>query len=509
MAQIAGRFARVEPRRRVGRLVLGLLSDLPRKNCWTIAEWAGDKTPDGMQHLLGRAKWDADQVRDDVRAYVVEHLHDYEALLVVDETGDVKKGTDTVGVQRQYTGTAGRIENAQVAVYLVYAGRRGHAAADRELYVPRSWTSDPDRCRAAGLGDKTEFATEPELAARMVTRFLDAGHRAAWVAGDEVYGGNPRLHAARRSRSRTSPRPRRAPPCPHHPPPAPLDGPGRRRGICPSEDLPRPHRIPRHRRDRYPPSAPRPHPPRPRGLPRLYSTPKRPCAAPAPHPVSAFGPPSWTAAPWTATASPSPLTTSVLSPPKPTVSRPRPAPVPRFRPPARQPRTPPRRDPSLPRHEHPGHTITPHRRPLPSRQDVRNDIDTITSETGRVPSVLALATRFQLAHTTFRRNYPDICDELTRSPGASRSSNRAADAFSRLKTDNDRLRRANRHLTEQPDLAIAAIQRLSVDNDRLRTSLNDARAVTPPCPASQTTSRGASLVGRPTHAAPWLRLVPL
>ncbi|MEV8562521.1 IS701 family transposase [Streptomyces sp. NPDC051917] len=196
MAQIAGRFARVEPRRRVGRLVLGLLSDLPRKNCWTIAEWAGESTPDGMQHLLGRAKWDADQVRDDVRAYVVEHLRDDQAVLVVDETGDVKKGTDTVGVQRQYTGTAGRIENAQVAVYLVYAGRRGHAAVDRELYVPRSWTSDPDRCRAAGLGDKTEFATKPQLAARMVTRFLDAGHRAAWVAGDEVYGGNPTLRAA-------------------------------------------------------------------------------------------------------------------------------------------------------------------------------------------------------------------------------------------------------------------------------------------------------------------------
>jgi hypothetical protein len=166
-------------------LVLGLLSDLPRKNCWTIAEWTGESTPEGMQHLLGRAKWDADQVRDDVRAYVVEHLQDDQAVLVVDETGDVKKGTDTVGVQRQYTGTAGRIENAQVAVYLIYAGQRGQAAVDRELDVPRSWTSDPDRCRAAGLGEKTGFATKPELAARMVTRFLDAGHRAAWVAGDE------------------------------------------------------------------------------------------------------------------------------------------------------------------------------------------------------------------------------------------------------------------------------------------------------------------------------------
>lgn len=196
MARIAGRFPRIEPRRRVRQLVLGLLSDLPRKNCWTIAEWARESTPDGIQHLLGRAKWDADQIRDDVRDYVVEHLHDDQAVLVVDETGDVKKGTGTVGVQRQYTGTAGRIENAQVAVYLVYAGPRGHAAVDRELYVPRSWTSEPDRCRAAGLAEETAFATKPELAALMIARFLDAGHRATWVAGDEVYGGNPKLRAA-------------------------------------------------------------------------------------------------------------------------------------------------------------------------------------------------------------------------------------------------------------------------------------------------------------------------
>ncbi|MFD4714228.1 IS701 family transposase [Streptomyces sp. NPDC058430] len=196
MGRIAGRFARVEPRRRVRDLVLGLLSDLPRKNCWSIAEWAGEASPDGMQHLLGRASWDADRVRDDVREYVLEHLSDEDAVLVVDETGDVKKGTHTVGVQRQYTGTAGRIESAQVAVYLVYAGRRGHAAVDRELYIPRSWTCDPDRCRAAGLGEDTVFATKPELAARMIGRFLDAGHRVGWIAGDEVYGGNPKLRSA-------------------------------------------------------------------------------------------------------------------------------------------------------------------------------------------------------------------------------------------------------------------------------------------------------------------------
>ncbi|WP_079051630.1 IS701 family transposase [Streptomyces curacoi] len=196
MGRIAGRFARVAPRLRAGRLVLGLLAELPRKNRWTIAEWAGEKTPLGMQHLLCRASWDADAVRDDVREYVVEHLRDDAAVLVVDETGDVKKGTRTVGVQRQYTGTAGRIENSQVAVYLVYAGERGHAAVDRELYVPRSWTSDPDRCRAAGLSEDTLFATKPELARTMIERFLDAGHHIGWVTGDEVYGSNPKLRAA-------------------------------------------------------------------------------------------------------------------------------------------------------------------------------------------------------------------------------------------------------------------------------------------------------------------------
>jgi SRSO17 transposase len=182
-------------------LVLGLLSDLPRKNCWTIAEWAGEATPNQRQHPLSRAKWDADQVRDDVRGYVVEHLHDDAAVLVVDETGDVKKGACTVGVRRQHTGTAGRIENAQAAVYLVYAGRRGHAAVDRELYIPRSWTDQPDRCRAAGLTEPAAFATKPELATRMIARFFDTGHHACWVAGDEVYGGNPTLRAALERRS--------------------------------------------------------------------------------------------------------------------------------------------------------------------------------------------------------------------------------------------------------------------------------------------------------------------
>ncbi|MET8637643.1 IS701 family transposase [Streptomyces sp. NPDC004680] len=196
MGRIAGRFVRVEPRRWARAFVLGLLSDLPRKNCSTLAEHAGDANPYGLQHLLSRAKWDAEAVRDDIRDFVVGKLHDTAAVLVVDETGDLKKGTATVGVQRQYTGTAGRIENSQVAVYLAYSTRRGHAAIDRELNVPRSWTEDTARCQAAGIPDTVGFATKPALAARMIGRALDAGVPASWVAGDEVYGGNPHLRTA-------------------------------------------------------------------------------------------------------------------------------------------------------------------------------------------------------------------------------------------------------------------------------------------------------------------------
>jgi SRSO17 transposase len=134
-----------------------------------------------MQHLLARAVWDHDKVRDDIRDYVVEHLGEEEAVLVVDETGDLKKGIATVGVKRQYTGTAGRVENAQVAVYLVYATDAGHAVVDRELYLPRSWTDDPARCRAVGVPEEVGFATKPTLARRMLGRALDAGVPAAWV----------------------------------------------------------------------------------------------------------------------------------------------------------------------------------------------------------------------------------------------------------------------------------------------------------------------------------------
>jgi SRSO17 transposase len=194
--RIAPRFRRYEPLRHAGGLMLGMLSGLERKNCWTIAEYRDDLTPDGLQHLLARAAWDADAVRDDLRGYVLEAFADPDAVLVVDETGDVKKGVHSVGVQRQYTGTAGRIENAQVAVFLTYAARRGHALIDRSLYLPRSWVDDRLRCHAAGVPEDVEFATKPALATTMIIRAVEAGVPAGWVAGDEVYGADPNLRAA-------------------------------------------------------------------------------------------------------------------------------------------------------------------------------------------------------------------------------------------------------------------------------------------------------------------------
>ena len=192
---MAGRFARVETRRRAGTFLRGLLADLPRKNCWTLAEHAGETDPHGMQHFLARASWDTDGVRDDLRDYVIGALGTDDGVLVADETGDVKKGVHTVGVQRQYTGTAGRIENAQVAVYLAYAGRGGHAMIDRELYLPKSWTDDPARLAEAGVPDEVEFATTPALATGMIIRALAGGVPARWVTGDEVYGADPALRA--------------------------------------------------------------------------------------------------------------------------------------------------------------------------------------------------------------------------------------------------------------------------------------------------------------------------
>src|SRR5438034_7773803 len=167
-ARIAHRFGRPEPRRRALQYLTGLLSPVERKNGWQLAEQAGEPTPDGMQRLLATADWDAEQVRDDLRAYVVEHLGDPAAVLVIDETGFLKKGTTSVGVQRQYSGTAGKVDNCQLGVFLAYASAKGRAFIDRELYLPRSWTDDPARCRAAKVPDEVGFRTKPQLAQVML-----------------------------------------------------------------------------------------------------------------------------------------------------------------------------------------------------------------------------------------------------------------------------------------------------------------------------------------------------
>ncbi|WP_371660991.1 transposase [Streptomyces sp. NBC_00280] len=169
------------------------MSDLPRKNCWTLAEHAGDANPYGLQHLVSRAKWDADAVRDDICGFVVEHLHDEDAVLVVDETGDLKKGAATVGVQRQYTGTAGRIENSQVG-WLSRLLHPSRARGDRPGAVcPAILDRVPGPLPGRRDPRQRRLRHGPALAARMIGRALEAGVLASWVAGDEVYGGNPHL----------------------------------------------------------------------------------------------------------------------------------------------------------------------------------------------------------------------------------------------------------------------------------------------------------------------------
>lgn len=192
-ARIAPRFARPEPRRRALQYLKGLLGPVERKNGWQLAEQAGEATPDGMQRLLATANWDADQVREDLRAYVVEHLGDPQAVLVVDETGFLKKGTKSAGVQRQYSGTAGRIENCQIGVFLAYASAHGRTFLDRELYLPKEWVTDVGRREEAAVPPTVEFRTKPQLAQAMVERTLAGGVPAAWVTGDEVYGSDRRL----------------------------------------------------------------------------------------------------------------------------------------------------------------------------------------------------------------------------------------------------------------------------------------------------------------------------
>jgi SRSO17 transposase len=193
--RIGPRFGRPEVRRRVAGFLRGLLGDVERKNGWQLAEQAGETTPDGMQRLLTSARWDADALRDDVRAYVVEHLGDPGGVLVVDETGFLKKGNKSAGVQRQYSGTAGRIENCQVGVFLTYASPKGRALIDRELYLPKEWAADAARRAEAHVPEQVAFQTKPQLAQQMLARAVDAGVPAGWVTADEVYGGDGRLRA--------------------------------------------------------------------------------------------------------------------------------------------------------------------------------------------------------------------------------------------------------------------------------------------------------------------------
>lgn len=200
-ARVAGRFPRVEPRRQARAYVTGLLAPVERKNGWQLAEAAGDAAPDRMQRLLGNARWDARCMRDDLREYVFDNLGDDSGVLIVDETGFIKKGTGSAGVQRQYSGTAGRVENCQLGVFLAYASSRGRALIDAELYLPKSWLTDRERCARAGIPDRTRFATKPVLAQGMLDRALEPGGApVGWVTADEAYGQDHkfRLHLEER-----------------------------------------------------------------------------------------------------------------------------------------------------------------------------------------------------------------------------------------------------------------------------------------------------------------------
>jgi SRSO17 transposase len=202
-AQVAAPlFGRREPRMRARSYLLGLLSGLERKNGWSLAEFAGDATPDGMQRLLNHARWDADQMRDALRWQVAERLGSAGGVLVVDDTGFEKKGRRSVGVQRQYTGTAGKITNCQIGVFCSYANPgRARVLIDRELYLPESWFAEAGRLADVGVPDAAVFATKPELAWRMLERAADDPLLVfGWVTGDEAYGDNTVLRARCRSR---------------------------------------------------------------------------------------------------------------------------------------------------------------------------------------------------------------------------------------------------------------------------------------------------------------------
>jgi SRSO17 transposase len=192
-AQLASRFERAEPRQRVLRYLTGLLSHAERKNGWQLAELAGEATPDGMQRLLSTAHWDADAVRDDLVTYVVEHMADPAAILVLDETGCVKKGTKSVGVAPQYCGAVGKIANCQIGVFLAYATAHGPVLLDRELYLPREWAEDPARRREARVPTPARCIPKPTLGKQLLERAFARGIQATWVTADSIYGGDYKL----------------------------------------------------------------------------------------------------------------------------------------------------------------------------------------------------------------------------------------------------------------------------------------------------------------------------
>lgn len=191
--RLRGYFMRSEPRQRAIAYIQGLLSDVPRKNGWQLAEQAGEDRPDGMQRLLSGSVWSADALRDELQTYAMEALGEHDGVLVVDESGFLKQGMHSAGVKRQYSGTAGRVANCQIGVFLTYASRGGHVLLDRALYLPREWTDDRVRCRQAGIPDEVGFATKPELARVMIERAMAHGVPFAWVTGDTIYGGDRNL----------------------------------------------------------------------------------------------------------------------------------------------------------------------------------------------------------------------------------------------------------------------------------------------------------------------------
>jgi SRSO17 transposase len=195
MGSMAGCFRRWEPRAQAKKYVRALMSDLPRKNCWTIAEHAGDASPGKMQHLLERARWDTMSAMAAVRAFVCSRLDDGEAVAILDESGQEKKGDLTVGAKRQYVGCAGRVSNAINVVYCSFATRAGHALVGARPYLPAEWATDDKRREQAGVPEEVVFATEPELGRQILADLHAEGRLPAWVTGDEVYGRDPGLRA--------------------------------------------------------------------------------------------------------------------------------------------------------------------------------------------------------------------------------------------------------------------------------------------------------------------------